>query len=283
MSDQRIQQSSVPVVPRPRSTVVAIFLVAFLANMLLQYLFSFLPFMHPLIKDFLETAAVSICVLPLGMIFYREVARARESLQSKNQQLATLVEYADDAIVGIDLDRRVTFWNRGAEGIYGYTAEEMVGRHTSILIPCELEEELKPIQQEVVTYGRQVANYETTRLRKDGTRIMVSLTHSAIRDVAGRIVGTASTGRDITERKQREEAQKRAQDLLAMSQRFAHVGSWQYDLSTGALIWSDEMYRIAGLPAGVPVALEIAESFFSAEELRRSREAVGAHLACDSH
>ncbi len=140
----------------------------------------------------------------------RDITKRKE-LEKKNQQLATLVESSDDAIVGFGLNRRITVWNRGAERLYGYTAEEIIGAPTSLFTPPELQEEARLIYDRVMQ-GGQVRRYETTRLRKDGSSIMVSLTLSAIRDVEGRIVGMASTAHDITARKQAEKALRESEE-----------------------------------------------------------------------
>ena len=129
----------------------------------------------------------------------------RKELEKKSQQLERLVQCSDDAIVGFDLNRRITVWNRGAEKLYGYTAEEMIGAPTSPTIPLELEKEAR-LMRERVMCGGQVTKHETTRLRKDGSRIIVSLTLSAIREADGKIVGVASTARDISQGKQAEKA-----------------------------------------------------------------------------
>ncbi len=124
----------------------------------------------------------------------------RKRLLDRNQQLATLVESSDDAIVGMGMDRRITVWNHGAERIYGYTAQEMIGSPTAPLIPEELEEEARQMREKLGR-GERIEHFETTRLRKDGTRIIVSLTLSAIHDEAGRMVGMASVARDVTAQK----------------------------------------------------------------------------------
>ena len=125
---------------------------------------------------------------------------ARKQLEVKNQQLATLVDSSGDAIVGLDLDRRVTAWNRGAERLYGYSAEEMIGAPISMLIPPELEDETRTLGDRLKR-GEQISHFETIRLRKDGSKVIISLTLSPIRDGEGRIVGTAAVGGDITEQK----------------------------------------------------------------------------------
>ena len=94
-------------------------------------------------------------------------------------------------------------WNAGAERIYGYTAEEMIGRSVSILIPSYRPEELPGILEKI-TRGEGVDDFETVRLRKDGTPVEVSLTISPIRDATGQVVGASTVTRDITRRKQEE-------------------------------------------------------------------------------
>jgi PAS domain S-box-containing protein len=140
----------------------------------------------------------------------------RKKLEEKNRQLATLVEFVDDAIVGLDLNRKMTVWNRGAERLYGYTAEEMIGAPTSSLIPPELEEEARLMRQRV-SRGEQIDQYETTRLRKDGSRITVALTLSAIRDPEGRLVGMASVARDVTAQKALQARLNRAHRLEGLA------------------------------------------------------------------
>ena len=132
------------------------------------------------------------------------------------QTLATLVESANDAIVGTDLERRITAWNKGAERMYGYSAGEMIGSAFSPLIPPEEEEDTRTMRERVM-HGEQVTNFETTRLRKDGSKIIVSMTLSAIRDPQGKIVGLASTARDITEQKAVQAAQRRAERLESLA------------------------------------------------------------------
>ena len=135
----------------------------------------------------------------------------KKELEMNKQQLAALVECAEDAIVSFDLNRRITVWNKGAERLYGYTANEMIGAPTSLLIPPELKDEARLMWERVIQ-GGQGTRYETTRLCKDGSRIMVSLSLFAIRNVEGRIVGLVSAAHDITEGKRAEEALKESEE-----------------------------------------------------------------------
>jgi len=126
------------------------------------------------------------------------------------QRLAAIVESSDDAIVSKDLSGIVRSWNKGAERIFGYTAEEMIGRSITVLIPPErLNEE--PGIVERIRNGAPIDHYETIRRRKDGSRIHVSLTVSPVKNSVGHVIGASKIARDITEKK---EAQERILTLM---------------------------------------------------------------------
>ncbi len=133
----------------------------------------------------------------------------RTLAEQKNLELAAIVESSDDAIVGKTLEGMIVSWNRGAEQIYGYTAEEVKGRNISMLMPDDRGDEMKGILSKV-REGAQVAHHETIRISKDGRRIPMSMTISPMRDAHGKIVGASSIGRDITLQKDVEEKLKLA-------------------------------------------------------------------------
>src|SRR5690348_10721060 len=114
--------------------------------------------------------------------------------------LAAIVESSDDAIVSKDLNGTIMTWNAGAERVFGYTAEEAIGRPILMLLPPERKDEEARILASLVR-GERIDHYETERMRKDGRRIYVSLSVSPIKDSSGRIVGGAKIARDITLRK----------------------------------------------------------------------------------
>ena len=123
--------------------------------------------------------------------------------------LAAIVESSDDAIIGKTLDGRIRTWNAGAERVFGYTAEEAIGRSITMLMPPDrLHEETTIVA--TLSRGDRIDHYETERIRKDGQRIHISLSVSPIRDATGAVVGAAKIARDVTLRKtldaQREEA-----------------------------------------------------------------------------
>jgi PAS domain S-box-containing protein len=157
-------------------------------------------------------------------ILARQAADLLESKQAQAavRQLAAVVESSDDAIITKNLDGIITSWNKGAERIFGYPAQEVIGKHITILIPQDRRsEEDKIIEQ--IRRGQRVEHFETVRQRKDGTRIDISLTISPLRTAQGKIVGASKIGRDITERKRAEEqivtlareAEHRAKNILA--------------------------------------------------------------------
>src|SRR5215212_4835151 len=119
-------------------------------------------------------------------------------------QMAAIIESSYDAIISKDLDGIITSWNAAAEYVYGYSAEEAVGRSISLIIPPERKDELPGILEQL-RQGKRVEHYETERIRKDGRRISIAVTISPIRDRSGRVIGASGIGRDITEQKQIEE------------------------------------------------------------------------------
>jgi PAS domain S-box-containing protein len=122
-------------------------------------------------------------------------------------ELAAIVESSDDAIIGKDLQGIITSWNAGAEKMFGYTPSEMIGASIRRLIPLARQtEEAKILGQ--IKRGESVRHFETVRVRKDGSTVDVSVAVSAIKDRTGKIVGASKVARDITERKNSEEARR---------------------------------------------------------------------------
>jgi len=146
-----------------------------------------------------------------AVLVFRDVTEARRAMETR-QYLAAIVESSDDAIIGQTLDGRIASWNRGAERLYGYIAEEAVGQSLGLLIPPELADEL-PWILERVHRGENIEHFETKRCRKDGSEVEVSLTISPIRDGEGKIIGGTKIARDITAR---NEEDRRKNEFLAL-------------------------------------------------------------------
>jgi PAS domain S-box-containing protein len=141
-----------------------------------------------------------------------EPKRAEEVLhflaEEERARLAAIVESSDDAIIGKTLEGTITSWNKGAERIYGYSAEEAVGEPISMLVPTERPDEVPEILQKI-RRGEKVEHFETVRMTKDGRRLDISLTVSPIKDIEGSVVAASTIARDITDRK---EAEKRLRE-----------------------------------------------------------------------
>jgi PAS domain S-box-containing protein len=151
----------------------------------------------------------------LAMIFAAVVAESRRGEEARSR-LAAIVESSDDAIIGGTLDGMILTWNAGAERLYGYAPDEVIGRSVSILSPADRQDEVARILERL-RRGERVEPFETTRVRKDGREIAVSLTISPVTDARGRILGASAIARDVTERKRAEEAARRAEALLSVT------------------------------------------------------------------
>jgi len=135
------------------------------------------------------------------------------------QQLAAIVESSEDAVVSKGLDTIIQTWNAGAERVFGYTADEVIGKSITILIP-EGHENEEPEILSRIRRGERVEHYETQRRRKDGSIIDISLTISPVRDAEGRVIGASKIARDISERKRSEAALARRMREQAALYRF---------------------------------------------------------------
>ncbi len=146
---------------------------------------------------------IAFCVVAL---FISALIDRLNHVQRARGQLASIVEGSDDAIIGSDLAGIITRWNAGAEHMYGYRADEVIGRPYAILIPPYQPDE-NPEILERLQRGEHVHYFTTRRRRKDGTLLDISLTISPIYNPAGQRIGLSRIGRDITERKRAEDAQ----------------------------------------------------------------------------
>jgi PAS domain S-box-containing protein len=157
-------------------------------------------------------------------ILNEEVAE-REKAELTSERLSAIVESSDDAIIGKDVNGVITSWNRGAERIYGYRPEEAIGKTSSIIIPEDKIDE-EAVMLESIKNGKSVHHYETERRRRDGERIVVSLTLSPIRDREGHVIGASSISRNVTERKAADVALKESERKIRaiLDQTFQFIG-----------------------------------------------------------
>jgi PAS domain S-box-containing protein len=170
-----------------------------------------------------ERGRVSGCVL-----IFRDVTAQRRMERERAAQLltahllASIVESSDDAIISKSLDGTIQSWNAGAERLFGYTAADAVGRHISLVIPEERVAEEDDIIASLKA-GQRIEHFETERLRRDGERIVVSLTISPIKDEAGTVVGASKIARDITARKRVETERQRFVTVIENSTDFIGI------------------------------------------------------------
>jgi PAS domain S-box-containing protein len=140
----------------------------------------------------------------------------RKQAQRTTSLLAAIVDHSDDAIISKKLDGTLTSWNKSAERLFGYKAEEAIGQHITLIVPPDRRSEEESILRRLAL-GERVDHFETIRRRKDGTDLDVSLTISPIRDAAGSVIGASKVARDITERKRAERALSEQARLLDLS------------------------------------------------------------------
>jgi PAS domain S-box-containing protein len=183
----------------------------------------------------LASVATAIAFQPLvprALALFRE-ARLSELQHRQLSLLAAIVEHSDDAILTKDLTGRILTWNRGAERLYGYSAEELVGESLSILLPPDRQDELTFLLGRI-TAGESVTHHETTRLRKDGSVVHISLSVSPVRNAQGQVVAASAIARDVTAfREARERELRLAQEHAArteaerLAERLAAVAAQQ--------------------------------------------------------
>jgi PAS domain S-box-containing protein len=177
-----------------------------------------------------------------------------EALSAPHSHIITsaMVESSGDAIVGHTLDRRIVYWNRGAESIYGYAPDEVIGQPSSILLPPGQNE--LPGVSERMRRGEQVEHYETKRLRKDGAVIDVSVAVSPISTRDGEVVGVSVVARDISERKRMEEALLRLAAIVDSSDD-AIIGK---TMDTTIVSWNRGAEQIYGYTAAEVIGRPIS-------------------------
>jgi len=163
----------------------------------------------------------------------REVLRAEQRSEATEAQLASIVEWSEDAIVSMSLEGEIRSWNRGAERLFGYAEAEALGQHIALIIPQERRAEEDGVLERI-RGGDTVSHFETVRRAKDGRLLELSLTVSPVRDAAGRIVGASKVGRDISARRRTEQALGEAQARIAAI----------VDSAMDAMVTVDESQRV---------------------------------------
>ena len=195
-----------------------------------------------------------------------ERGRAQEQIL----KLAAIVDSSNDAIIGKTVEGVITSWNKGAEKLYGYSAAEVLGQPISILALPSRSEELQHILASL-GHGALIEQFESVRVRKDGSRVDVSLSMFPLTDSRGEVTGVASIARDITERKRVEEDLRINEERLSLAVAASQAGIWELDLIKDKAIRSLRHDEIFGYPALQP---EWGYAIFMTHVVPEDRESV---------
>jgi PAS domain S-box-containing protein len=182
----------------------------------------------------------------------------RKHAEQARATLAAIVESSNDAIIGKDLRGVITSWNQGAERLFGYTAQEVIGQSVTVLIPSDRLAEEPPILDQI-RRGKAIQNYETVRRCKDGTLRNVSLTVSPIRNDERQIAGVSSVARDMTERMRAEEGLRESEARYRATFDNAAVGIAHVGLDGRWLRFNDAICAITGYPRDVLLTKTFAD------------------------
>jgi two-component system cell cycle sensor histidine kinase/response regulator CckA len=176
----------------------------------------------------------------------------RKKAEEMMARFASVAEYSDDAILGIDMDGNITSWNKGAEKVYGYKAAEVLGKSSSICQPEDQKQDYN-LFRELILKGKFISNYETIRVRKGGRKFAVSLTVSPIRNAEGKVIGASAITRDISEKKRAEEVTARFAAVVEHSED-AIIG---VDLDGNITSWNKGAEKIYGYQTSEAVGKNI--------------------------
>jgi PAS domain S-box-containing protein len=172
----------------------------------------------------------------------------RRTAEETRARLAAIIESSTDAIMSGSLDLKYTSWNEGAERMFGYTAEEVIGKPITLLMAPEQQEEALEIVEQVVHQDR-VVQLETVRHREDGTQVHVAFTYSPIRDSSGKIVGISAIGQDVTERKRAEAAIRESEAKFRAFVETTEEWVWASDVDNIHTYSNPAVERILGIKA----------------------------------
>jgi PAS domain S-box-containing protein len=186
------------------------------------------------------------CVNLIGTVHDITERTREEELRAR---LASVIESSDDAIVTKTLEGVITTWNKGAERLFGHTAEEVIGKPVTILMPPDRVNEEPGILARLKR-GERIEHYETVRVRKDGTLLDISLTVSPIRDGTGRLIGASKICRDITARKRMEEALREERRIFELLNKTGRMIASQLDLESLVQSVTDAGTELTGAEFG---------------------------------
>jgi len=174
---------------------------------------------------------------------------ARHHAEGARRLLANIVANSDDAIIGATIDATIISWNAGAERLFGYTKDEVIGRSAAILRPDGDPRHFAD-QIDRMRRGERVSDNDAVRRRKDGSLVPVAITLSPIVDTANQLSGVSATIRDVSERIRAERALRDAEERMRFALEASQVGVWEANMRTGAAWWSETCEKMHGLAPG---------------------------------
>ena len=191
---------------------------------------------------------------------------AKKLAEEQRAKLVAIIQSSDDAIISKNLNGIITSWNPGAQKLFGYTGEEMIGQPVTKLIPHDrLDEEPEILSR--LKKGKTVDHFDTKRITKDGRLIDISLTISPIKDDKGTVIGASKIARDITLQKKLNEALLESEERLRMATETTQLGTWEFHPLTKKLVWSNECKKIYGVsPDFEPSSEFVAEHMYDEDK-----------------
>ncbi|HEX2832215.1 MAG TPA: PAS domain S-box protein [Thermoanaerobaculia bacterium] len=205
------------------------------------------------------------------IVWLIEDITARKEAQERLVLQAHLLDSVEQAVVATDLSGRVIYWNRYAETLYGWSAQEVLGR---MLLELGSFLRVGNVMNDVAEALKRGDSWtgEMIHYRRDGTAFPVSVMNAPLFDDGGRLAGSVAVAQDITERRRGEEALRSSREQLAAAQAIAHVGSYEYDLATGRRTWSDELFRIYGMEPQKEIDLAVADRLLHPDDVELVRK-----------
>ena len=234
-----------------------------------------------LLDVFFAVLSVTGIVLAASIAEREQAQRARERLVRQRAAMetrlrfATIMETSEDAIFVTDISGIVTDWNKGAEKLYGYTADEMIGHSIFLLIPPDRFSTCARVMQKV-QHGQSIGHSETVRRKKDGELVMISITASPMFTTEGKVVGLSAIERDITERKRQETILRNSEERFRLAAQAGKMFAYEWDAANDVIVRSEESSNILGIDPSVRLTSEQALGRLHPDDRGRVVAAMGA-------
>lgn len=205
-------------------------------------------------------------------------SKGREKREASLEDYKRIIQNSSSAIISVDRKGAITTWNPAAEKLYGYAAEQAIGRQVSgLIVPEENKEIVNGIFARLFS-GETIPDFETIKKCRDGNEVEVSVNLVPQKDSAGKITGIVITSKNITALKEAQRYFEEHYAMLKKTEALGRIGNFHFDTGTKRVTWSDELYKIMGVPAGEPMDFESAISFYIEEDRRRLAELSAAAL-----